>query len=172
MFIQAVLYDRTLSVFRSKTLAGCDLCWDYIIQWWRIRIRAGIKEKVKVRTKYTLTIYSLEIVPISANICPFQQYLSCYWPDSDLTFWTQLFGGLNFYGLKFFLDQSSFGQLCFWPEYFQAIFYTPETFVPKIFWTQIFHFFTKTARKWTKIRFLFLTKLKILNDCLKSGSLK
>ena len=64
MFIQAVLYDQTLSVFRSKTLAGCDLCWDYIIQWWRSRTLAGSKEKVKVRTKYTLMRYSLEIAPM------------------------------------------------------------------------------------------------------------
>ena len=53
---------------RSKIIAGFDLCWDYRIQWWQIQIRAGIKEKVKVRTKYTLTIYSLAIAPISGYI--------------------------------------------------------------------------------------------------------
>ena len=45
MFIQAVLYDRTLSVFRSKTLAGFDLCWDERIQWWQSQTLAGMKEK-------------------------------------------------------------------------------------------------------------------------------
>ena len=71
MFIQAVVvYDRIFSVFRSKIIAGFDLCWDYRIQWWWIRIRARIKEKLKVRTKYTLPIYSLEIAPISSQINP------------------------------------------------------------------------------------------------------
>ena len=65
MFIWAVLFDRTLSVIRLKTLAGFDLCWDYRIQWWRSRTLAGSKEKVKVRTKYTFTSYSLEIAPMS-----------------------------------------------------------------------------------------------------------
>ena len=31
MFIQAVLFDWTLSFIRSKTLAGFNLCWDYRI---------------------------------------------------------------------------------------------------------------------------------------------
>ena len=30
------------------------------------------------------------------------QYLSCYWPDIDLSFFTQFFGGLNFCGQNFF----------------------------------------------------------------------
>ena len=69
MFIQAVVYDQIFSVFRSKIIAGFDLCWDYRIQWWQIWIRAGIKEKVKVRTKYTSTRYLLEIAPMIAINC-------------------------------------------------------------------------------------------------------
>ena len=69
MFIQAVVYDRNFSVFRSEIIGGFDLCWDYRIQWWRSQTLAGIKEKVKVRTKYTLTSYSLEIAPMSDCDC-------------------------------------------------------------------------------------------------------
>ena len=29
VFIKAVLYDGTFAVFRSKTLVGFYLCWDY-----------------------------------------------------------------------------------------------------------------------------------------------
>ena len=39
------------------------------IQWWQTWTLAWINEKVKVRTKYTLMTYSLEIAPISVHVC-------------------------------------------------------------------------------------------------------
>ena len=79
MFIQAVLYDRTFSVFRSKTCVGI-----IETQWWQTWTLAGINEKGKVWTKYMLTMstnYSLEITPmigpdtIKAYLCIFRREL-------------------------------------------------------------------------------------------------
>ena len=36
------------------------------------------------------------------NNCPYKHNLSCYWPDFDQTFWTQIFGVLRLFDQHFF----------------------------------------------------------------------
>ena len=38
------------------------------------------------------------------DICPYQQYLSSYWPDFDKKFWATFFCYQNFWGPKLFLN--------------------------------------------------------------------
>ena len=44
------------------------------------------------------------------DICPYQQYLSSYWPDFDKKFWATFFCYQNFWGPKIFWT------LIFWPN--------------------------------------------------------
>ena len=107
------------------------------------------------------------------NICPYKEYLSCYWPNFDQTFRTQLFLGFyfldpkccrpkifwiqifwiqNFFGLKILLTQSFFGTQTFCdPKLFN-----PKNFGPKIllvrniFWIKNF----RSKQIWNKKDFL------------------
>ena len=42
------------------------------------------------------------------DICPYQEYLSCYWPNSDQTFWPLIFW------TTIFLDPTNFWTKCSW----------------------------------------------------------
>ena len=91
------------------------------------------------------------------NICPYQEYLSCYVPNFDQTFWNQvfvdpqffghktfwiriLFWIQNFFGLKILLTQSFFRIKMFWPEINSTV------FVQKVFWIKNFG----SKEIWTK----------------------
>ena len=84
----------------------------------------------------------------SGDICPYQEYLSCYWPIFDQTFWTGFLAGL---GSKFCLDQNLVWPKLFEPKlyghiFFGPRFFRPKFFGPKIFWT--FYFF-RSKLFWT-----------------------
>ena len=70
----------------------------------------------------------------SINICPgnnypYQHNLSCYSPDFDQTFWTQYFGGLNFFGPNFarpkYFQTQNFCQT--WKDLYQVLLKTTRT---------------------------------------------
>ena len=73
------------------------------------------------------------------NICPWQEYLSYYWPNFDQTFWTQFFGGLNFFLINILLDPNFFDPKCFWTICWAEYFIDPKQFLdlhyfaPKLF---------------------------------------
>ena len=60
------------------------------------------------------------------DICPYQQYLSYYWPDFDEHFWTHYFGGLNFSTPHLFLSEFV------WTRFFFDL----KCLVQKNVWTQ------------------------------------
>ena len=60
-------------------------------------------------------ICSGNICPV--DICPYNQYFSCYWTGFNKTFWTKLFWGHNFCGLK-----------CSWTKFLRAQFFVNTKF--------------------------------------------
>ena len=42
------------------------------------------------------------------HICPAQEYLTCYWPNFEQTFWTQFLQTLIYFGPKMILDPKFF----------------------------------------------------------------
>ena len=91
-----------------------------------------------------MVTFSGIICPV--NICTYQQYLSCYWSHFDITFRTNIFGGLNFCWKKCVFDQTSFGPNTFWTNHFfkQIFLFTWSflshgvlSFVYNYFWTNL-----------------------------------
>ena len=79
------------------------------------------------------------------DICPYQQYLSCYWYDFDQTFWTQFFGGHKCCGSKCSWTKLLQTQPFFWtiiffsePKFRAQNFRTSNFTGPKNFWTPNF----------------------------------
>ena len=69
------------------------------------------------------------------DICPYQDYLSCYWPDFFETFWVKFFCNQNFE------DQNFFWTLIFFypTSYCINIAFEPKFFLDKIrFWIKKF----------------------------------
>ena len=70
------------------------------------------------------------------NICQYQEYISCCWPNHDQTFCTQFFADLNFFRSNFFRTKILFN-----PNFFDIkLFLTQHFFGPYLLWTQIFVF--------------------------------
>ena len=82
----------------------------------------------------------LEQIPtviFHGDICPYQEYLSCYWQNFQQTFWALFLAALIFWTIilfhPHFLDRTIFQTKTFWHQHFDLTF-----FLPVIFWDKHF----------------------------------
>ena len=66
----------------------------------------------------------------------YQQYISCYWPEFDQTFWTQFLEA--FFWTTHLLTQIFFGPTIFWSNFFLVKFVYQKFSVFKIPWNRNF----------------------------------
>ena len=66
---------------------------------------------------------------VTGDICPYKQYLCCYWSNFDQTFWT------TFFGVIIFVDQIDLDKFILDPKFVRPtiFFQTQNFFLTKIF---------------------------------------
>ena len=126
-----------------------------LLVWFWPKFKSRFLELFLTFTNCQSDIFQGNICP--GDICPYQEYLSCYWPNFDQTFLAQFFESLNFLAqnfvsLKFFehnifLDQNCFGDICPYQEYLSC--YWPDFY--KTFWVFEDHNFFWTLIFWPNI---------------------